>query len=374
MRDRIRTIEVIPAEVPFSTSFSISRGTVGAEKSTGPVVFVRIETESGAVGWGEQRALPYWSYETVESISSTIEHYLAPILIGADPFAINAIHQAISRAITPAVSNGMPFARTAVDIALHDLAGKLAGVPVHALLGGKVHDTVELCWAIGVAEPSEMALSAEEWKSGRCFKVKVAGDPETDLQRIHAILDVAPDMPIWLDANQSYSPSNARRLLDSIRDIANMRSFEQPTPSIDWLGMADIRRVSHLPISIDEGCFGSTDLARAIRLQVADQVVLKLCKSGGIRNTQETATVARANGMELLGSGLTDCGISFAASIHLFSTLDLTLPAELNGPQFLEDMLVSGLEIDGAVVRVPDSPGLGVEVNEDRIRSFDRAV
>src|SRR5205807_5360576 len=98
-------------------------------------------------------------------------------------------------------------------------------------------------------------------------------------------------------------------------------------------------------------------------------MVLKVCKSGGLRECAKSAAVAEANGMGVLGSGLTESGVGLAASVHFFSPFDTLLPPELNGPEFLEDLLVEGLEIDGAKVRVPDAPGLGVRVNEEAVRA-----
>ena len=105
------------------------------------------------------------------------------------------------------------------------------------------------------------------------------------------------------------------------------------------------------------------------RLDAADLVVLKVPKSAGVMNCQKSAIVAEANGLGLLGSGLTDAGVSFMAAIHLYSTLDLLLPPELNGPQFLTDMMVDGIDMKGVTVTVPHTPGLGITVPEDKIRA-----
>src|SRR5204863_7488522 len=104
-------------------------------------------------------------------------------------------------------------------------------------------------------------------------------------------------------------------------------------------------------------------------LRCADLVVLKVCKSGGLGDCLKSAAVAEAHGMGLLGSGLTESGIGLAASVHLFSTLETLLPPELNGVEFLEDLLVDGLVVEGATVRVPDAPGLGIRVDEEKIRA-----
>ena len=106
-----------------------------------------------------------------------------------------------------------------------------------------------------------------------------------------------------------------------------------------------------------------------MRLACADAVVLKVCKSGGLAECLKSVHVAEANSIELLGSGLTEAGIGFIASVHLFATLDLVLPAELNAPAFLETLAVSGIEIHDHVVTVPEGPGLGVVPDEDYIKA-----
>jgi muconate cycloisomerase len=271
--------------------------------------------------------------------------------------------------IRPAVSNGAPFAKSALEIAFLDLAGKMTGQPVHRLLGGKLHNTIDLCYAVSIDEPKAMAEEVSRWPACRCFKVKVSGDADKDLARLRAISEVRSDIVIWLDANQSYQPIALERFLAAISDFKNIRCFEQPVRSEDWLGLARAREKSPYPLAIDEGCFSSFDVARMARLDAADLVVLKVPKSGGVTNCYKSAVVAEANGIGLLGSGLTDAGVSFMAAIHLYSTLDLLLPPELNGPQFLTDMMVDGIEMKGVTVTVPDLPGLGITVPEDKLRA-----
>jgi muconate cycloisomerase len=371
LAQRIARVEAIPARVPFKTEFRIGRGQVGAAGGGGEHVFVRLETDGGLVGWGEVRALPSWSYETVEAITFAVRNYFAELLVGRDPFELNRVHRAMYERLTPSISNGQPFAKAAVDIALHDLMGQIAGVPVHALLGGRVREEVALTYALSIAEPEAMAAAAREASFCSCFKVKVAGDPVADAARMAAISAAAPHATLWLDANQSYSPALVAPFLEAIRDIPRVFCLEQPVKSVDWFGMQQVRRTSRLPLAIDEGAFSSFDLARVARLEAADLVVLKVCKSGGLRECGKSATVAEANGMGLLGSGLTESGVGLAASVHFFSTVETLLPPELNGPEFLADLLVDGLEIDGARVRVPDAPGLGVRVNEQAIRASE---
>ena len=366
---RIRSIEVFCVAVPFARGFVLGSGAVGTPGQAGSVIFVKLTTEDGVVGWGEQRALPSWSYETAETIAVVIKRHLEPILLELTPFDVELFHAKANRRLSPAVSNGFPFARAAVDLAMHDAAGRLAGVPVHALLGGRLRDEIPLCSAIGVDDPSAVRDRVLQSSDYAAYKVKIAGDLDADRTAITTVAEVADGKPLWLDANQSYRPTALQQLLGSVAGVPGIHCVEQPVPGTDTLALQRLRTMIDLPLAVDEGSFTASDLARAVRLNAADLVVVKIAKSGGIRNALKTAHVAVAGGLEVLASGLTDCGVGFAAALHLFSQLELALPAELNGPELLSDLYVDGLRITKAVATVPTGPGLGVEVDEDRIRA-----
>jgi len=365
---RIRKVEVLPTGIEFQSEFKIGVGSVGGKGKPGKYVIIRMETEDGQVGWGMTNTVPNWSYETIEAVVGTTENYLKPLALGKTPFQLNLLKKEMDQTIRPAVSNGAPFAKSAVEIAMLDLQGKIAGLPLHALLGGKVHDTIDLCYAVSIDTPEAMAAEVAKWPACNCFKVKVSGDADLDVTRLEAISAARPDIEIWLDANQSYQPIALERFLAAITDFKQIRCFEQPVRSEDWLGLRRAREKSPYPLAIDEGSFSSFDVARAAVLEAADLVVLKVPKSGGVTNCYKSAVVAEAHGMGLLGSGLTDAGISLIAAIHLYSTLDLLLPPELNGPQFLAD-LYGGVQMNGVTVTVPDAPGLGIDIPEDKIRA-----
>ncbi len=365
---------MLPVGIPFRSQFRIGVGTVGGKSRPGKYVMVRAETEDGHVGWGMTLTIPAWSYETMEAVVGTLRHHLAPIAIGKTPFEWNALKRQMDQTIRPAVSNGAPFAKSALEIAFLDLAGQVAGVPLHRLLGGKVRETVELCYAVSIDTPGVMADEVKRWPACRCFKVKVAGNADEDIERLEAICLARPDIDIWLDANQSYQPIQLERFLDALRDFDAVRCFEQPVRSEDWMGLRRAREKSPYPVAIDEGCFSSFDVARAAEMRAADLVVLKVAKSGGVTNCAKSAVVSEAHGLGLLGSGLTDAGVSLIASVHLYSTLDLLLPPELNGPQFLEDLLADDIRMEGVSVTVPEAPGLGIRVPEDRVRESSLKV
>lgn len=365
----IKKVEVLPTSVAFQHTFVIGRGQVGAAGQGGRYVYVRVESEDGNVGWGETNTIPSWSYETLESVTSTIRNYLAPIVTGRSAFDQTYFQRQFDERLTPAISHGFPFAKSAIMSATLDLAGQIAGLPLHRFFGGKVKDKIELCYALSIDTPKAMADSAKSYPYVKCFKLKVAGDAVEDTERIKAVLSARPDCDIWLDANQSYRPIQMESFLKKIDGISQVKCLEQPVKSIDWFGMKRVRDKTALPIALDEGCFTSFDVARLARMEAGDLVVLKVAKSGSLWGCQRSAVVAEANGLGLLGSGLTESGVGLTAAIHLYSTLELLLPPELNGPEFLSDLMVEGLKIDGCTVTVPDGPGLGIRVKEDKIRA-----
>lgn len=364
-KDRIARVEVLPVALPVRPHEDASRG------ESQQHVFLRLETQDGVVGWGEARALPSWTGETLESLTTTLSDYFAPVLLNASPFARNAILAACDEMVTTSGSNGMPGAKAAVDIALHDLQGKICGVAIHELLGGKLHSSLPLSHSLRADTPHAMRESALRFHESRCLKVKLTGESGLDIERLGAVTDACPTAQIWLDGNQNYSPTSAMVLLERIRSSKRVVCLQQPVPSTDWFGMARLRQRSPLPLAIDEGCFSPADVLRVARLEVADLVVLKLCKAGGLRELVRTAELATAAGLDLLGSGLTESGVGLAAAVHVFSTLKLRLPPQLNGAQYLDDLCVSGLDFNGhGAIKVPTGPGLGVEVDEERIRGY----
>jgi len=370
----IKKVDVFPTSVEFRHTFVIGRGKVGTAGQGGRYVFVRVESADGHVGWGETNTVPSWSYETLESVTSTISNYLAPIVLNRSPFDQAYFQKQFDERLTPAVSQGFPFAKSAVITATLDLAGQIAGLPLHRFFGGKMRDKIDLTYALSIDTPQAMADVARSYPFVKCFKLKVAGDEKTDAARVRAVIEARSDADVWLDANQSYRPIHMETFLKSIASLDQVRCLEQPVQSVDWFGMKRVRERSALPIALDEGCFSSYDVARLARMEAGDLVVLKVAKSAGLWGCQRSAIVAEANGLGLLGSGLTETGLGLTAAIHLFSTLELQLPPELNGPEFLTDLMVDGLEIQGATVTVPDGPGLGIKVREDKIRANAIAV
>lgn len=366
----IKEVEAISLKIPYVRPFKISRGYVGAPGKPGDHVYVKITTSDGEVGWGEARPMPSWMYETPESVYTTVINHVAPIIIGRDPFMVNAILDDLDKALAPVVSSGQPFAKSSIDMALHDLIGKITGAPVHVLLGGKRRDYVEMSALIS-GDPEEIGVYAREmWDRGyRLFKLKIMGDPQNDIRLLEALIDAVPGGKVWLDANQGYSAFTLSVLLRELKKYDNILCLEQPVPTHDFDGLRRAVASSPVPVVVDESLFSHYDLLKLIRMDALDGLVLKVAKSG-LRTSMKIFHLAEAAGVACLGSGMTESGVGLSASVHLFSAIDIIAPVDTNGPQFLSDLLVEGLEIAGARIKVPNNPGLGVDVREDRLEKY----
>jgi L-alanine-DL-glutamate epimerase-like enolase superfamily enzyme len=264
----------------------------------------------------------------------------------------------------------MPIARAGIDIAAHDLLARLLGVPLATLLGSRRSDHVKLSWTVtGATTDAVEASVAEGQRLGyRNANIKLGGSPAWDLELCSLVRRLLPEGYLWGDANGGISvhegPARARDL-----EAAGLDLLEQPfAPDRHHASAALLPRL-HIPLALDEPVTGPAALYELLNGNCLSALALKVTRSGGLLPSRRCADLAEAAGLLLVSSGLTDAGIGFAANVQLAAAYGVSQPCALNGPQFLkEDILATRLPQDGDVVRVPDRPGLGVEVDEDRVR------
>jgi len=360
----ITRVDVFPVSYPVAGRFKF----LGSQRYA---VFVKITCESGAAGWGQSVPLPTWSYETPESVATTLEKYLAPVLIGRNPFDIAGAHQAMNRAIAPSFSTGMPIAKAGVDLALHDLAGRLRGQSAAALWGRKPLDRIPLSWTVNPSSLDAIESLVEEGrKRGYShFNVKVAPDPKFDVELCRRVRKLAPNAFLWADANGGYDLETALAVAPKLADIG-VNVLEQPLPANRLTGYRDLKKQGALPILMDEGVVSSVDLAEFIRLGLLDGVAMKPARTGGLWEARLQVEMLERENLMFLGSGLTDPDTSLAASLQLYCAYHLKYPAALNGPQFLEGtFLRTPIEVKDGAALLPAGLGLGVEVDEERVAS-----
>ncbi len=361
----IRSVEVFSAPYPVAGYFKF----FGKDRRDS--VLVKITCEDGSYGWGQSVPIPTWSYETTESVISTIEHYLAPVLVGRNPFDLAGAHEAMNRAIAGSFSTGMPIAKAGIDLALHDLIGRLRGQNMPERWGRHPLPRILLSWTVNPRslQETEVLVSEGLRRGYQHFNVKLGPDPRFDLEMCRIVRKLVPNCFLWGDANGSYDLASALWVAPRLADLG-MNVLEQPLPSNRLSGYRELKKQGALPIILDEGVVSAGDLIEFIRLGLLDGVAMKPARTGGLWQARRQIEILEDAGLMFLGSGLTDPDVSLAASLQLFAAFQLKYPAALNGPQFLKGTyLRQPLVVENGWISVPLGPGLGVEVDEERVRS-----
>jgi muconate cycloisomerase len=338
-------------------------------------VIVELTLANGAVGIGEAARLggPRWSEESVESIKAAIDTYLAPALIGtrADRF-----EQAGALLDEAAKRNNA--AKAAVETALLDAVGRTLGLPAAALLGGAVRESFPVLWTLASGDPGQEIEEAEAKLAARLhdtFKVKIgAQEPQADLARLRRLAGALDGRAkLIVDANQAWDETTSVRCLPVLGELG-ISLVEQPLPAWNVAGMARVRARSTVPLMADECVFTAHDMLAVAQAAAADVVSLKLVKHGGLLGTRKVAAVAEAAGIGLYGGCLLESSIGAAAHLQVFATLrELGWGCEHFGPQILTDDLVTEpLRFADFHVHLPDGPGIGVELDRDKLRRYAR--
>jgi L-alanine-DL-glutamate epimerase-like enolase superfamily enzyme len=342
-------------------------------------IVVRLTDENGVQGWGQSVPIETWTYETVETAETTLRHYLAPAILGAEPSDLAAIHERMDRAIRPSFSVGQPLCKAAVDLACYDLWGKQIDRSVSGILGGARQGHVKLSWtvqspALADAE-SQLALARTRGYDSFNIKVGYPQTPEYDLQLVRTVCGFAPHGFHWADANTSYDVETALAMAPRLAD-AGLKGLESPLPPNLIRGYQALKRQGALPILMDEGIISPVEVAEFIALKMFDGIAMKVARCGGLWNASRIMTLLRENDLLAFASGLTDPDLSLAASVHLFAWAGVDVPAALNGPQYIAGRGTTDptFRADGDAIRVPTAPGLGVTLDERAEKSLTVAA
>ena len=366
----IARVEVFVLGFAFKSVFVLAGGIAGDAKTLSHRVLVKLTTASGAVGWGEATPTPRWTYETTETIVSTLCRYLTPAVIGIPVWNLDALHRAMDRAIAPGVTPGSPLAKSAIDVAAHDAWGRALGVPVHQLLGGCRREVFDLTWMISVQQPADAErLVVEGLEAGyTTFDVKIGMHGEAgDLDLLRRARKEAGDRWLQVDANRGYRVDAALRQARRFEERA-VAIFEQPLNGFNLSGYRRLQAASPVPIGIDESLRSVPDLLEYVRADAIGVAVAKVQRNAGLYRSRQLCETAEAAGLELSLSGLTETDLGLAAGLHLAACFDIN-PVALNGPQYIETtFLRDRLWQGGGQVRLPRGPGLGVEVDEAHVR------
>lgn len=361
---RIRTIEPIAVSLPMLKPVIMA----GEEVRRADNVLVRIEADNGLVGWGEAASAPVMTGETLESIVSAV-HYLDPALRGRELADIAGALAAMDGRMY-----GNHGAKAAIEIALHDLAGRAAGKAVHALLGEQKRSRLPLLAVVGSGDLDGDLRDAEKKKSAgfTAYKIKVGIDSAAnDAARTRTICKLlGPGLLISADANQGYTTEQA---IDYVRAVkgCGLDFFEQPVVADDLAGMAAIAAAApELAIGADEGIHSLADIARHHERKAARGVSLKAIKLGGIRAVAEAARLCDSLGMSVNISCKTgESSIACAAALHVACVIpNVAWGLTLTHIGLAEDVTAQPVRNARGHVEGIDRPGLGIDVDEDRVQ------
>ncbi len=359
---KIEKVEVLQKEVPYKKPFAIAGGVTTVCQHA----IIRITTDDGVFGLGEAATMPSYSDETHTGVEAILKEKLIPVIIGCDPFDINAIMERLEVAV-----DGNHYAKASIDLALHDLVGKIIDQPVYRLLGGKCRERIPLIWAIGLGDVEEVANEAAEYveRGFRTIKIKIGLDPKRDIEAIREVRNaIGSEIKFRVDANQGYDYDTAVETLPAMEKY-DLELIEQPLPRSDIDGMAKLCAQLDTPIMADESMFGVKDAIELVKKKAADIINIKIMKPCGLRGSRAVADIAAAAGIPVLVGSMVEMGIGTAAGLHFaIATPGIDFACEMIGPELLADdiiqpapFLATGAE---GYLEIPAGAGLGVSLKK----------
>ncbi len=358
-------------DIPLRRPHRFARAGMDAQ----PVLYVFVRTAGGVTGVGEGVVPggPWWGGECVETMQVIVERHLAPVLLGRRVDEIPTILRDASDVVAANL-----FAKTAVEVALHDAWARHLGVPVHTLLGGAARTGVPVTWALGTETADtvvEEALSKLDSGLHTSFKLKMgAQDPADDVARIVEVAEkLAGVAAVRVDINARWDRLTSLTHLPALA-AAGVEMVEQPVPGHDVEAMAAIAAALPIPIMADESLRTAADALRLATARAAGIFAVKTTKSGGLRAGRAIAEVAAAAGIPCYAATSIESPVGTAASLQAACVSPATgWGSELFGPLLMaEEMLVDPLVYDADGLHLPDGPGLGVELDPDKIHAFRR--
>ncbi|MDO5416344.1 MAG: dipeptide epimerase [Lachnospiraceae bacterium] len=325
-------------------------------------ILLKIETDEGYTGYGEAAPFAPVTGENAEGCLAVLEVFRQG-LIGLNPLDIEKIHVMMDNLV-----HGNGSAKCAVDIALHDLKGKVMNQPLYRVLGG-YQDTVQNDITIGINAPEKMAALAEDYvknKGYRILKIKTGIDPEEDLRALSLIRQaIGPDIRLRVDANQGYNINSALYALEGMKKYG-VEAVEQCLPDWDLEGASYLRKkVNGIQLMLDESIHTTKDAARACRLEAADIFNIKLMKCGGLYRGAQISTLAENFGITCMVGCMMETKIAITAGLSLVASRKNITEADCDSFLYYKDAdtgMPGGFERNGDMFRLSDKPGLGLEI------------
>lgn len=380
---KITKIETIPIRLPTRRVHQWASLTT----PIGVYVIIKLYTDDGLVGLGEAPVLKDWGGdygkyfgETPQTTTHIINDILAPTLIGQDPLRFEAIHALMDKAV-----KGYPYCKAAIDAALYDVAGKALNVPAYQLLGGLFRERVPIAHSLGLMEIDKAVEEALQAKAEGVKTIKLKGGVEDkrDIELVKRIREaLGPDVHICVDANQGYASAKAAVKIVKAMEAYDLLYMEQPVEGIDQ--MAEVARRVDTPIMADESAWTPEDAIEIARKKAADLISIYTTKPGGLFKAKKVAAVAEAAGLKCNVNGSVETGVGNAANLHLAAStgvvtygcvVPVSTPKEkskggIAGIYYQDDIITEAFEYADGDIIVSSKPGLGVEIDEDKLKRY----
>jgi L-alanine-DL-glutamate epimerase-like enolase superfamily enzyme len=362
---KISKIEAIPFRIPLKKTTKWATGTQAAAEH----ILVKIHTDEGLIGIAEAPPRPTIYGESIQSIKFAIDQWLGPMIIGINPFKIEAIWDKFNTIVWN------PTAKAAIDMALHDIIGKMLNLPCYKLFGYWT-DKIQLSWCVNLNPIKEMVEEAKEMveKYGfKALKLKVGIDPKKDIEMVKTMRkEMGDEIFLYVDANQGYDPFTAIRVIRAITEYG-IAFVEEPCPVWDKRARRMVSEKIDIPLMGDESCFTPLDVLREIELGFLRVVLIKTARTGftlskKIIHLCEQAGIRNLHGMQ------GDTSVGTLSSAHLcagFKNTSFYYPSDLSFFLLLtDDFLKKPIIIKDGYLHLTDDPGLGIVIDDKKFERF----
>ena len=362
---KISKIEVIPVSLPMRLFTDAYAG-----YDRGEFALVKIETDEGLVGYGEAPSSVTVGFygETLETVTTSLRKMLAPKLLGEDPLNLRKL-----TAIMDIAQGNSFIAKTGIDLALYDLAGKILKVPVCTLLGGKQRDRILACSEIGIVRSDQMVAEAMRLVElgFKSIKIKAGADAADEMRGLARVREaVGDEIELRVDPNAGWSREETIQATKTLMKC-NVRYLEQPLPGWDLEGLAWVRKSTGMRIMVDESVRTPQDVAKVAQAGAADIVNIKITKTCGLKKAIEVYDTATAHGLPcMIGTELESC-VGLPGKLHIAAALEkLPFACEFTEIAFQKLALENPVELDSdGMLRVPNGNGLGMSPALDLIEA-----